>query len=88
MVERIKLNEFLKELVKSLNNRLDSLESSINLLKSDIKRLEANQRKDSTEEIMSKVKNLESALSTIRDLDMVDKSILKMLENEENVRRT
>ena len=88
MAEKIKLNEFLREMVKSLNKRLDNFENDIGLLKSEIRRLETNQKKESLEDIKNRLKGLESTLSTTRDLNLVDKSILKMLESEESVRRT
>ena len=88
MVEKVKLNEFLREMVKSLNKRLDNFENDISLLRSEIRRLETNQKKESLEDIKNRLKGLESTLSTTRDLNLVDKSILKMLESEESVRRT
>jgi len=88
MAEKVKLNEFLREMVKSLNKRLDNFENDISLLRSEIRRLETNQKKESLEDIKNRLKGLESTLSTTRDLNLVDKSILKMLESEESVRRT
>lgn len=88
MAEKVKLNEFLREMVKSLNKRLDNFENDISLLRSEIRRLETNQKKESLEEVKDRLKSLESTLSTTRDLNLVDKSILKMLESEESVRRT
>jgi archaellum component FlaC len=88
MAEKVKLNEFLREMVKSLNKKLDNFENDISLLRSEIRRLETNQKKESLEEVKDRIKSLESTLSTTRDLNLVDKSILKMLESEENVRRT
>ena len=87
MAERLRLDEFLRELVKSLNKRLDDFENDINLLRSEIKRIETNQRKESVEDIKNRIKGIESTLSTTRDLNLVDKSILKMLESEESARR-
>lgn len=88
MAEKVKLNEFLREMVKSLNKRLDNFENDISLLRSEIRRVETNQKKESLEEVKDRLKSLESTLSTTRDLNLVDKSILKMLESEESVRRT
>ena len=87
MAEKLKLNEFLRELTKLINKRLDAFENDISLLRSEIKRLETNQRKEGLEDLRQRVNKIETTLVTSKDLNLVDRSILKMLENEENVRR-
>jgi len=88
MAEKIKLNEFLQEMIKLVNKRLDTFENNIGLLKSEIERIKTNQRRESLEELKNRIKSIENTISTTRDLNLVDKSILKMLENEEHARRT
>lgn len=88
MAEKIRLNEFLKELVKSLNKKFDSFENDIGLLKSEVERVKTNQKRESLNDIKERINRIENSLRTSRDLDMVDKSILKMLESEESARRT
>ena len=87
MAEKLKLNEFLRELTKLINKRLDSFENDISLLRSQLKRFETNQRKEDLQELKQRVSKIETTLATSKDLNLVDRSILKMLENEENVRR-
>ena len=88
MAEKVKLNEFLREMIKLVNKRLDTFENNIGVLKSEIERIKTNQRRESIEELKNRIKSIENTISTARDLNLVDKSILKMLENEEHARRT
>lgn len=88
MAEKIKLNEFLTELINLFNKNLDSVKDDITILKSEIQRIKASQKKDSLDQIEKRIRSIETTLNTARDLNMVDKSILKMLEVEESARRT
>lgn len=88
MAEKVKLNEFLTELINLLNKNLDSVKDDVTVLKSEIRRIKADQKKDSLNEIEKRIRSIETTLNTARDLNMVDKSILKMLEVEESARRT
>ena len=87
MADKIKLNEFLREMVRMVNKKLDTFENEIKLIKSEIERIKTNQRRESLDEVKNKIKEIETTIATARDLNLVDKSILKMLENEEHARR-
>ena len=67
--------------------KLDTFENEIKLIKSEIERIKTNQRRESLDEVKNKIKEIETTIATARDLNLVDKSILKMLENEEHARR-
>jgi archaellum component FlaC len=87
MAEKIKLDDFLKELVGALNKKLEVFENDINLIRSELERIKTNQRRESLDELKNRIRSIESTLSTAKDLNLVDKSILKMLESEESARR-
>ena len=85
MAEKIKLDDFLRLLVDALNKRLEAMESKVESLR--MNRISQVQYNEDLESLRNRIKEIEMTINTARDLNMVDRSILEMLEGEENVRR-
>lgn len=85
MAEKIKLDEFLRLLVDALNKRLELMESKVESLK--MNRISQEQYSEDLKSLRNRVTEIEMTINTARDLNMVDSSILEILEGEDNVRR-
>ena len=88
MEEKIELNVFLNKLVSSFAKKIEKLEKDINGLKSDIENFKQSKDKNSLTEIEDKLKKLEISVNSIKNKSQIDKSILKLIESEEQERKS
>ena len=84
MEEKIELNMFLNRLVSALTKKFDKLESDMGLLRSDIEKFKQT---GDMKELEDKLRNLEFSMNSIRNKSQIDKSILKLIETEEQERK-
>ena len=88
MEEKIELNVFLNKLVASFAKKFEGFERDIKGLKSDIEKLKQSQEKNALKEVEEKLRRLEISISSIKNKSQIDKSILKLIESEEEERKS
>jgi len=88
MEEKIELNAFLNKLVSSFAKKFEKLEKDIKGLRSDIENFKQSKEKDSFKEIEDKLRKLEISVNSIKNKSQIDKSILKLIESEEQERKS
>jgi hypothetical protein len=87
MDEKVELNEFLNQLTAIIKKRLDSYETTLKSIKGDLERIKISQDQVVIRNLENKIKNLEFSLSSLKNRNQIDKSILKNLESGEDERR-
>ena len=85
MEEKIELNIFLNKMVSAVNKKFEKLENDLKELKADVERLKQS---GSLKDIEDKIRNLESSLNSVKNKSQIDKSILKLIETEEQERKS
>ncbi|NIO44595.1 MAG: hypothetical protein GTN36_03520 [Candidatus Aenigmarchaeota archaeon] len=88
MEEKIELNVFLNKLVSSLAKKYEKIEKDIKELKSDIEKFKKTNDENSFKEIENKLRKLEISVNSIKNKSQIDKSILKLIETEEQERKS
>ena len=88
MEEKIELNVFLNKLVSAFTKKLEKLENDIKGLKSDIEKTKQSDEKNALKEIENKLRSLEISVNSIKNKSQIDKSILKLIESEEQERKS
>jgi len=88
MEEKIELNVFLNKLVSAFTKKFEKLEKDIKELKAGIEKFEQSKEKDALKEIEDKLRRLEISVNSIRNKSQIDKSILKLIESEEQERKS
>jgi len=86
MEEKIELNVFLNKLVSAFTKKFEKLENDIKLLKTDIEK--QSKEKIDLKDIENKLRNLEISINSLRNKSQIDKSILKLIESEEQERKS
>ena len=86
MEEKIELNVFLNKLVSAFTKKFEKLENDIKLLKTDIEK--QSKEKIDLKDIENKLRNLEISINSLRNKSQIDKSILKLIEREEQERKS
>jgi hypothetical protein len=88
MEEKIELNMFLNQLVSTINSKFEKMENDIKNLKSDIEKFKESQGKEEFKQLEEKLRILETSVNSIRNKSQIDKSLLKLLETEEQERKS
>jgi len=83
MEEKIELNMFLNKLVSVLIRKFDKIEKDIEMLRSDVEKFKQT---GNLKDIEDKLRNLEFSINSLRNKSQVDRSILKLIETEEQER--
>ena len=83
MEEKIELNMFLNKLVSVLIRKFDKIEKDIDMLRSDVEKFKQT---GNLKDIEDKLRNLEFSVNSLRNKSQVDRSILKLIETEEQER--
>jgi hypothetical protein len=84
MEEKIELNMFLNKLVSAVVRKFEKLERDMEMIKSDVEKFKQT---GNMKEIEEKIRNLEFSVNSLRSKSQVDKSILKLIETEEQERK-
>ena len=88
MEEKIELNVFLNKLVSAFTKKFENLENDIKGIKRDIENLKKTTEKDALKDIEDKLRSLETSINSLRNKSQIDKSILKLIESEEQERKS
>jgi polyhydroxyalkanoate synthesis regulator phasin len=84
MEEKIELNMFLNKLVSAVVRKFEKLERDMEMIKSDTEKFKQT---GDMKEVEEKIRNLEFSVNSLRSKSQVDKSILKLIETEEQERK-
>jgi len=84
MEEKIELNIFLNKLVSAVTRKFEKFEKDIELLRSDVEKIKQT---GNIKDLEDKLRNLEFSLNSIKNKSQIDKSILKLIETEEQERK-
>lgn len=84
MEEKIELNMFLNKLVSALNRKFEKIENQIETIRSEVEKFKQT---GNMKEIEDKLRNLEFSVNSLRNKSQVDKSILSLIETEEQERK-
>jgi TolA-binding protein len=88
MEEKIELNIFLNKLVSAVTKKFEKLESDMEMLKSDLEKFKQTGQKDNLKEFEEKLRNMEFSINSLKNKSQIDKSILKLIETEEQERKS
>ena len=87
MEEKIELNIFLNKLVSAVTKKFEGIESDIKTIRSEIEKLRQSNDKNVLREFEDKIRSLEFSLNSLKNKSQIDKSILKLIETEEQERK-
>ncbi len=87
MEEKIELNVFLNKLVSSITKKFEKFESDLKSLKTDIEKIKKSAEKDTLKDFEDKLRQLEISINSLKNKSQIDKSILKLIESEEQERK-
>jgi hypothetical protein len=85
MEEKIELNLFLNKLISAVNKKFEELESEIKVLKTDVEKFKQS---GNLKDFEDKLKSLEVSVNSLKNKSQIDKSILKLIETEEQERKS
>lgn len=85
MEEKVELSIFLNKLVSAVTKKFEKLEKDVQDLRSDIDKFKQS---GNMKEVEDKLKNLEFSLNSLKNKSQIDKSILKLIETEEQERKS
>jgi len=88
MEEKIELNVFLNKLVSSITKKFEKFESDLKNLKTDIEKIKGSVDKDALKDLEDKLRQLEVSVNSLKNKSQIDKSILKLIETEEQERKS
>jgi len=88
MEEKIELNIFLNKLVSAVTKKFEKLESDMEILKTDLEKFKQTGQKDNLKEFEEKLRNMEFSINSLKNKSQIDKSILKLIETEEQERKS
>ena len=88
MEEKIELNIFLSKLVSAVTKKFEKLESDMEILKTDLEKFKQTGQKDNLKEFEEKLRNMEFSINSLKNKSQIDKSILKLIETEEQERKS
>lgn len=88
MEEKIELNIFLNKLVSAVTKKFEKLESDMEILKTDLEKFKQTGQKDNLKEFEEKLRNMEFSINSLKNKSQIDKSILKLIETEEQDRKS
>ena len=84
MEDKIELNMFLNKLVSAIVRKFEKIERDIEMLRSEVEKFKQT---GSMKDIEDKLRNLEFSVNSLKSKSQVDKSILKLIETEEQERK-
>ena len=84
MEEKIELSMFLNKLVSAVVRKFEEIERDIEMLRSDAEKFKQT---GNMKEMEDKMRNLELSLNSLKSKSQVDKSILRLIETEEQERK-
>jgi chaperonin cofactor prefoldin len=87
MEEKIELNAFLNRLVSDVIKKFEKIESDLSIIKTDMDRLKQSDDKSALKALDDRLKNLEFSVNSLKNKSQIDKSILKLIETEEQERK-
>jgi hypothetical protein len=87
MEEKIELNIFLNKLVSAVTKKFEKLESDMEILKTDLEKFKQTGQKDNLKDFEEKLRNMEFSINSLKNKSQIDKSILKLIETEEQERK-
>lgn len=87
MEEKIELNVFLGNLVSDVIKKFEKVENEIKNIRSDIDRMRQSDDKNALKDLDTRLKNLEFSVNSLKNKSQIDKSILKLIETEEEERK-
>ena len=85
MEEKIEINIFLSRLITALIKKFEKLEKDMEILRAEIEKFKQT---GNIKDLEDKLKNLEFSLNSIKSKSQIDKSILKLIETEEQERKS
>jgi hypothetical protein len=88
MEEKIELNIFLNKLVSAVTKKFEKLEADMEILKTEFEKLKQPGEKDTLKEFEEKLRNMEFSINSLKNKNQIDKSILKLIETEEQERKS
>ncbi len=88
MEEKIELNIFLNKLVSAVTKKFEKLESDMEILKTDLEKFKQTGQKDNLKDFEEKLRNMEFSINSLKNKSQIDKSILKLIETEEQDRKS
>jgi hypothetical protein len=87
MEEKIELNIFLNKLVSAVTKKFEKLESDMEILKTELEKFKQTGQKDDLKDFEEKLRNMEFSINSLKNKSQIDKSILKLIETEEQERK-
>ena len=84
MEEKIELSMFLNKLVSAVVRKFEKMERDIEMLRSDVEKFKQT---GNMKEMEDKMRNLELSVNSLKSKSQVDKSILRLIETEEQERK-
>jgi len=88
MEEKIELNIFLNKLVSAVTKKFEKLEVDMETLKTDLEKLKQPGEKNNIKEFEEKLRSMEFSINSLKNKNQIDKSILKLIETEEQDRKS
>jgi hypothetical protein len=88
MEEKIELNIFLNKLVSAVTKKFEKLEADMEILKTDLEKFKQTGQKGDLKEFEEKLRNMEFSINSLKNKSQIDKSILKLIETEEQERKS
>jgi TolA-binding protein len=88
MEEKIELNIFLNKLVSAVTKKFEKLEVDMEMLKTELEKFKQTGQKDNLKEFEEKLRNMEFSINSLKNKSQIDKSILKLIETEEQERKS
>ncbi len=87
MEEKIELSAFLNRLVSDVIKKFEKIESDMSILRTDMERIKQSDDKGAVKALDDRLKNLEFSVNSLKNKSQIDKSILKLIETEEQERK-
>ena len=87
MEDKIELNVFLNKLVSAIVKKFESIESDVKSLRMEVDRLKKTDDKSALKDLEDKMRTLEYSINSLKNKNQIDKSILNLIEKEEDDRK-
>ena len=87
MEDKIELNVFLNKLVSAIVKKFESIENDMKNLRMEVDRLKQTNDKSALKDLEDKMRTLEYSINSLKNKNQIDKSILNLIEKEEDDRK-
>ena len=87
MEDKVELNVFLNKLVSAIVKKFESIENNMKSLRMEVDRLKQTDDKSALKDLEDKMRTLEYSINSLKNKNQIDKSILNLIEKEEDERK-